>query len=82
MIGFPLQLPIEATTPRDMHVAEDVMLPSLLMMDGPALIIPLTPTEAAAVRVWLRIHTQMTGRVDGAAPPGAAADALHPQVRP
>ena len=82
MMGFSTILPIEATTPRDMHVAEDVMLPSLLMMDGPALIIPLTPTEAAAVRVWLRIHTQMTGRVDGAAQSAAAADAIPPQVRP
>lgn len=82
MMGFSLQLPIEATTPRDMLVAEDVMLPSLLMMDGPVLIIPLTPTEAAAVRVWLRIHTQMTGRVDGAAQPGAAADVQHQQVQP
>lgn len=82
MIGFPLQLPIEAATPRDMMVAEDVMLPSLVLMDGPALIIPLTPTEATAVRVWLRIHTQVAGRVDGAAQSAAAADVLRQQVRP
>lgn len=53
MIGFPLQLPIEATTPRTYRVAEDVTLPSLETIEGPVLVVPLTDAEAPAVRAWI-----------------------------
>lgn len=53
MIGFPSILPIEATTPRAYRVAEDVTLPSLEMIDGPVLVVPLSDAEAPAVRAWI-----------------------------
>lgn len=53
MIGFPSILPIEATRPRDWRVAEDVTLPSLEMIDGPVLVVPLSDAEAPAVRAWI-----------------------------
>lgn len=53
MIGFPLQLPIEATTQRAFRVAEDVTLPSLEMIEGPVLVVPLSDAEAPAIRAWI-----------------------------
>lgn len=53
MMGFPSILPIEATRPRDWRVAEDVTLPSLETIEGPALVVPLTDAEAVATRAWI-----------------------------
>lgn len=53
MMGFPVHLPIEASTPRDFRVAEDVTLPTLETIDGPVLLVPLAEAEAPAVRAWV-----------------------------
>lgn len=61
MIGFAMTLPIEASTPRAMRVTSDccpdgpaTVTAELEVIEGPVLIIPLSDTEAAAVRAWLQ----------------------------
>lgn len=61
MIRFPLTLPVEADTPREMRLTSDccvdgpaTVTAELEVIEGPILIIPLSDAEAPAVRAWLQ----------------------------
>lgn len=73
MIGFPLQLPIEATAPREFTLAGNQVMVNVheagaIRRDlSHRITITVTKTEAAALRDWLWCRSLPSAQTGGAA---------------